>query len=207
MRTLASVEIEIMLILRLLCCLNSSSVRSLKSADRSQSSRVPVPLPEDAYEAIKQAYLIGTDTESEPFKGEAETSESPHPHVMLRSLRVLARLVTARMAVRVPPTMSPSLSAGIAEVAAMSDSTFGKRFRSFYDNSPSPTLPIRKRYRGTSELILDTNSENDEEVEESLGFDSESEDAEDEGPIAEDEDPAARDEGLATGYEGPGMGV
>ncbi|GJV07233.1 hypothetical protein Tco_1344889 [Tanacetum coccineum] len=37
-------------------------------ADGAQSSRVPVPLLEDPYEAIRQAYLDGTNTESEPFE-------------------------------------------------------------------------------------------------------------------------------------------
>nr|GFB81882.1 hypothetical protein [Tanacetum cinerariifolium] len=46
-------------------------------ANEAQSSRVLVPLPEDPYEATRRAYLVGTDTESEPFKGEAETPESP----------------------------------------------------------------------------------------------------------------------------------
>ncbi|GJZ42908.1 hypothetical protein Tco_0590163 [Tanacetum coccineum] len=49
-------------------------------ADRAQRSRVPVPLLDDPYEAIRQAYLVGTDTESEPFEDpiETETPESPH---------------------------------------------------------------------------------------------------------------------------------
>ncbi|GKG57708.1 hypothetical protein Tco_0587306, partial [Tanacetum coccineum] len=55
-----------------------------------------------------------------------------------------------------------SLSASIVEVAAMSDSALRKRFRSPYDSSPSPTLPVWKRYKGTSELILDTDSDEDE---------------------------------------------
>nr|GFB24339.1 hypothetical protein [Tanacetum cinerariifolium] len=63
----------------------------------------------------------------------------------------------------------------------MSDLAFRKRFRSSYDSSSSMSLPVRKRYRGTSELILDTDSEKDKEVEEILDSDSESEDAEDEG--------------------------
>ncbi|GJX59266.1 hypothetical protein Tco_0290656 [Tanacetum coccineum] len=42
-------------------------------ADGAQSSRVPVPLPEDPYEAIRHAYLVGTDTESEPFEDPVET--------------------------------------------------------------------------------------------------------------------------------------
>nr|GFC81342.1 hypothetical protein [Tanacetum cinerariifolium] len=75
-----------------------------------------------------------------------------------------------------------------------------KRFRSSYDSSPSPTLPIRKRYRGTSEHILGADSE---EIDGSSDSDSESRDAEDEGPTAEDEDPATGDEGLATGVGGP----
>nr|GEW61740.1 hypothetical protein [Tanacetum cinerariifolium] len=97
--------------------------------------------------------------------------------------------------------MSLGLAASIAEVAAMSDSGFCKRFRSFYDSSPLPTFPVRKRYRGTSELILDTNSKEDKEVEEGLDSNSVSEDAKDEGPTAEDEDPAAGDEGVAAGDE------
>ncbi|GJW13042.1 hypothetical protein Tco_0017175 [Tanacetum coccineum] len=100
---------------------------------------------------------------------------------------------TARMAVRVPPAMSPGLSASIAEVAAMSDSAFRKRFRSSYESSPSsspPDLPSRKRSRGSFELVEDDEEdeeEEDEEVEESLDSD--------------------RDEGLAAGDEGLGMRV
>nr|GEV35932.1 hypothetical protein [Tanacetum cinerariifolium] len=45
-------------------------------------------------------------------------------------------------------------------------------------------------------------SEEDEEVGESLDFDSVSEDAEDEGPTVEDEDPATGDECLAAGDDG-----
>ncbi|GJT43635.1 hypothetical protein Tco_0952350 [Tanacetum coccineum] len=149
---------------------------SSTQADGAQSSRVPVPLPEDPYEAIRQAYLDGTDTE------------------------------TTRMAIRVPRAMSSGLSAGMAEVAAMFESAFRKRFRSSYESSPSvspPDLPSQKHYHGTSKLVED--SEEDEEIEESMDSDSVSEDAEDEGPTAEDEDPAAEDEGLTAGVEGPGM--
>ncbi|GKF43986.1 hypothetical protein Tco_0130538, partial [Tanacetum coccineum] len=48
-------------------------------ADGAQSSRVPIPLPEDPYEAIRQAYLVGTYTESEPIEDLGTKSpESPH---------------------------------------------------------------------------------------------------------------------------------
>ncbi|GJS05056.1 hypothetical protein Tco_0321564 [Tanacetum coccineum] len=41
---------------------------SSTQADEAQSSRVQVPLSEDPYEAIRHAYLVGTDTESEPIE-------------------------------------------------------------------------------------------------------------------------------------------
>ncbi|GKE82788.1 hypothetical protein Tco_1552788, partial [Tanacetum coccineum] len=191
-------------------------------ADGAQSSRVPVPLPDDPYEAIRQAYLDGTDTESEPFEDliENETPESPHtiapptslPEITSSTLVSILRR-TARMVVRVPPEMSPGLFASMAVVAAMSESLFHKRFRSSYESSSSsspPDLPSRKCYRGTSELVEDDeedDDEEDEEIEKSLDSNNVSEDAEDEGPTVEDEDPTIGDEGLAVGDEGPEKAV
>ncbi|GJW84574.1 putative reverse transcriptase domain-containing protein [Tanacetum coccineum] len=184
-------------------------------ADGAQSSRVPVPLTKDPYEAIRQAYLDGTDTESEPFEDpiDTKTPELPltiAPPISLSEITppvlVLILYRTTCMAVRVPPAMSSGLSVSIKEVEAMSESAFHKRFRSSYESSPSvspPDLPSWKRYRGTSELVED--SEEDEEIEESLDSNSMGEDAEDKGSTAEDEDPAAGDEGLAAGVEGLGM--
>ncbi|GJX90128.1 hypothetical protein Tco_0343454 [Tanacetum coccineum] len=196
----------------------------LSVADGAQSSRVPVPLPEDPYEAIRQAYLDGTDTKSKPFEDpvETETPKSPLTVAPPTSLpeSIPPTLVpilhrTVSMAMRVPLVMSPGLSTSMAEVVAMSESAFHKRFRSFYESLPSsspPDLPSRKRYRDMSELVEDDEDEKDDdeedkEIEESLDSDSVSEDTEDEGPTAEDEDPAAGDEGLAARDEGPGMGV
>nr|GEZ46220.1 hypothetical protein [Tanacetum cinerariifolium] len=69
---------------------------------------------------------------------------------------------SARMAVRTQLTLSPGMSARIAEAAALSPSSFSKRYRSSY-KIPSPssslTLPIQKRYRGTLEPVEDTNDE------------------------------------------------
>ncbi|GKF22199.1 hypothetical protein Tco_0074521, partial [Tanacetum coccineum] len=166
------------------------------------------------------AYLDGTNSESKPFEDliDTETPESPlaiAPPIPLSesTLPVLVPILrrTARMAVRVPHAMSPGVSAGMAKVAAMSEFTFRKRFWSSYESLPSvspPVLPLRKRYRGTSELIEDSEEEDDEEdeeIEESMDSDSVSEDAKDQGPTAEDEDPAAEDEGLTVRVEGPGM--
>nr|GEW90696.1 hypothetical protein [Tanacetum cinerariifolium] len=91
------------------------------------------------------------------------------------------------MAVRVSSAMSPGLSASIAEMVAMSDLAFCKRFRSSYESSPSSSpleLPSHKHSRGTSELVEDKNKndeEEDEEVEKSSDSDSKREDTEDEG--------------------------
>ncbi|GJY10981.1 reverse transcriptase domain-containing protein, chloroplastic [Tanacetum coccineum] len=129
-----------------------------------------------------------------------------HPLTHTSPTLVLFLRRTACIAVRVSPTMSLSLSASIAEVAAMSNSS--------YEISPTsspPGLPSWKRSQGTYELVEDDDEEDeedeDEEVEESSDSDSESEDAEDGGPTAEDEDPAAVDEGLAAGDKGPGIRV
>nr|GFB10506.1 hypothetical protein [Tanacetum cinerariifolium] len=53
---------------------------------------------------------------------------------------------------------------------------------------PSPTLPIRKRYRGTSEPILDTKTEDDESKAEGSGLGSK--ESEDKGPESEGEEAA-----------------
>ncbi|GJZ43074.1 hypothetical protein Tco_0590329 [Tanacetum coccineum] len=146
-------------------------LESSTQADGAQSSRVPVPLPDDPYEAIR----------------------------------------IARMAVRVPHAMSSGLSASMAEVAAMSESALRNRFRSSCESSPSvspPGLPLRKRYRGTSKLVEDSeedDEEEDKEIEENMDSNSVREDAEDEGPTVEDEDPAAKDEGLTAGVESPSI--
>ncbi|GKA64624.1 hypothetical protein Tco_0764331 [Tanacetum coccineum] len=232
---------------------------SRAKADGSQSPRVPVPFPEDPYEAIRQACLVETDIESEPFEDQVETEtlvsshtvasptslpdstppthhtkesedsdtsggrstssdftaplspDHPLTHTSPTLVPFLCR--TARMALRVSPAMSPGLSTSITEVATMSDSAFRKRFRYSYETSPTsspPDLPLRKRSRGTSELVEDNeewdDEEEDEEVEESSGFDSESENAEDEGPAEGDVGLVARDEVLDMRVKSLGLG-
>ncbi|GKE32648.1 hypothetical protein Tco_1451970 [Tanacetum coccineum] len=116
------------------------------------------------------------NTESEPFEDpiDIETPESPlaiAPPIPLSEstppvlVPILCR--TTCMAMRVPHVMSSGLSAGMAEVADMSESAFCKRspFVSSLD------LPSRKRYHGTSELVEESeedDDEEDEEIEESM---------------------------------------
>ncbi|GJW13614.1 hypothetical protein Tco_0017747 [Tanacetum coccineum] len=99
----------------------------------------------------------------------------------VRSLRLLSR----------QPAMSPGHSARVAEAMALLDSTFRKRYRSSYE-TPSPssslTLLVRKRYRGTSELILDNDSEWDELGDKDHGLNDESQGLEDEGLSLEEEE-------------------
>ncbi|GJZ23384.1 hypothetical protein Tco_0560843 [Tanacetum coccineum] len=45
-------------------------------ADGSQSSRVPVLLPDDPYVAVRKAQLVDTYTESDPKEAPSETEES-----------------------------------------------------------------------------------------------------------------------------------
>nr|GFA92351.1 hypothetical protein [Tanacetum cinerariifolium] len=141
---------------------------SSTQVDRAQSSGVPVPLSKDPYEAIRQAYLVGTDTESEPFEGKARTHESPHI-VVPPTCHVEE---TARMAVHVPHVMSPGLSDGIAEVAAMSDSAFRK---------------------SEEDEEVEESPDSDSESE---GAEDEGPTTEDEDHVARDEGLAARVEGL-----------
>ncbi|GJU05789.1 hypothetical protein Tco_1122219 [Tanacetum coccineum] len=142
--------------------------------------------PKDPNEAIRRAYLVGTDTEFEPFKDPVETEapESPHsvapptslPDSIPPTLIPIIRK-TAHMAVHVPPAMSSGLSA-VDDI----------KYRLFYS------------------IEEENEEEEDEEIKESLNFNSESEDTEDEGPTIEDEDPAIGDEGLAARDESPAMG-
>ncbi|GKF09637.1 hypothetical protein Tco_0043861, partial [Tanacetum coccineum] len=150
---------------------------SITHADGAQSSRVPVPLPDDPYSFGFRVPLMGeefvavepsgtrTDSSHSSASSNSTTplsldhplthgSPTPTPTCALFYNR------TARMTVRAQSLTSPGHSTRVTEAIALSDSAFHKGYRSSYETPlPSPTLLVRKRYRGTSELILDTNSE------------------------------------------------
>ncbi|GJV34601.1 hypothetical protein Tco_1395001 [Tanacetum coccineum] len=162
--------------------------------------------------AVRQTHLVDTDIESDPEEAPSEIEEfqplfsmapitggefevskpsdtritSSHhcyPLTQASPTRVLFHCRTTCMAVRTQPTLSLGMSARIAEAAALSPSSFRKRYRSSYETpspSSSPILPIRKRYRGTSELVEDPE-------EESSDSDTKREGSEDEGPSSDDE--------------------
>ncbi|GKA66661.1 hypothetical protein Tco_0766469, partial [Tanacetum coccineum] len=118
-----------------------------------------------------------------PTSSDFTTPLSPdHPltHASPTLVPILRR--TTRMAVRVPPAMSPGLSASIEKVVAMSNSTFHKS---------------RDKEEEEEDDEEDDDEEEDEEIDESLDSDSESEEAEDEAPVVE----TAVGEPLGLGYE------
>ncbi|GKF01037.1 hypothetical protein Tco_0027960, partial [Tanacetum coccineum] len=121
---------------------------------------------------------------------------------------------TALMTVLAQPVMSPGHSAGVAEAMALLDSPLCKRYKSSYETSPSslsPTLLVRKRYRGTSELILDTDSEEDEigeedtDEDEGHGLDDEGHGLDYEGHGLDDESHGLDDEGNSVESDGLGL--
>ncbi|GKE04995.1 hypothetical protein Tco_1397013 [Tanacetum coccineum] len=142
---------------------------------------------------LMQAQLVNTDTESDLKEAPSEAEESQP------------------LGSRVPFMSEEFEASEPSEAAALSPSSFRNRYRSSYKTpspSLSPTLPVQKRYRGTSELILDINSEEDELGEEDTekdeedrssdvdeererGLDDEGQDLEDEGPSMEEEEEAA----------------
>nr|GEZ07637.1 hypothetical protein [Tanacetum cinerariifolium] len=91
------------------------------------------------------------------------SSDHPLTQTSPTSICVLYYQSIACMVVRTQPTLSPGMSAQIAEAAALSPSSF------------------RKRYRGTSDLVEDTEDE-------SLDSDTERMGLEDEGPSSEEEE-------------------
>nr|GFA17249.1 hypothetical protein [Tanacetum cinerariifolium] len=126
--------------------------------------------------------LISSDSTTPLLPNHPLTHVSPTP----TPTRVSFHRRTARMAVHTQPTLSSGMSARIAEATALSLSSFRKRYRSSYETSSpssSSTLSVRKRYRCTSELIFDTDSEGDELGEEDTKEDKEDKKEEEEAVL------------------------
>nr|GEU50594.1 hypothetical protein [Tanacetum cinerariifolium] len=99
---------------------------------------------------------------------------------------------------RTHPAMSPGLSTRVTEAMIVSPLPFHKRYRSSYKTpllSSSPTLPIRKRYQGTSELVEDTEDESSDSDTKGEGLEDESLGLEDEGLGSEEEEKEAAPKG------------
>ncbi|GJT60079.1 hypothetical protein Tco_1003612 [Tanacetum coccineum] len=200
----------------------------ITQADGAQSSRVPVLLPDDPYVASlgSRVPLMGeefvavepsgtrTDSSHSSISSYSTTPLSPdHPFTHFlptpTPTRVSFHRSIALMAMHTQSTLSPGMSASVAEATALSPSSFRKRYRSSYEtsSSSSQTFPMRKRYRDTSELILDTDSEGDKLGDEDIDEDEkdESSDADDEGQGLDDEGRGLDDEIHSVKSDGLGL--
>ncbi|GKF08274.1 hypothetical protein Tco_0042498, partial [Tanacetum coccineum] len=157
-----------------------------------------IPLTNEKFEASKpsdtrtaSSYSLTSSDSTTPLSPDHPlTQASPTP----TPTRALFHHRTARIAVLTQPTLSPGMSARIAKATALSPSSFFKRYRSSYETpspSSSPTLPIQKRYRGTPELIEDTEDESSDLNAKREGSKDEGHGLEDEGPGLEEEEEAA----------------
>ncbi|GJW76594.1 hypothetical protein Tco_0138276 [Tanacetum coccineum] len=145
------------------------------NAKESQLLGFRVPIVSEEFKAFKP---LGTRTDSSYSSASSDSTTPLSPDHPLT---------------HVSPTPIPtraSLHPRVAEVMALSDSGFRKRYRSSYE-TPSPTHPIRKRYRGTSELILDIDKrERESSDDEDRGLDDEGHGLEGEGLGLEGEEAA-----------------
>ncbi|GJZ46223.1 hypothetical protein Tco_0593819 [Tanacetum coccineum] len=148
---------------------------TITQADGAQSSRVPIPLPDDPYVAIdpgtefEASELLGTRTVSSHSLVSSDSTSPFSPDHPLS---------------HVSPTPTPTRVCF----------TIGPHVSSYETQSPSssPTLHVRKKYRGTSELILDTDNEEGQGLDdEGQGLDVEGQGSEDEGPGMKEAEEAA----------------
>ncbi|GJZ52974.1 hypothetical protein Tco_0607859 [Tanacetum coccineum] len=183
--------------------------KSSTQADGAQSSRVLTPFPEDPYEAVRQACLVETDTESEPFEDpiDTETPESPH-YVASPTPLPDSTPPTCHTKESESSDTSGARSTSSDSTAPLSPDhplthtspTPTPTRASFHHNCsydcacPAPHVPW---YQGTSELILDTDSEEDEIGEEDTN--------EDEGRGLDDEGHGLDNEGHGLDDEGHGL--
>ncbi|GJT40333.1 hypothetical protein Tco_0940198 [Tanacetum coccineum] len=169
---------------------------TITQADRAQSSREAPSEAEESQPLGSRVPLMSEEFEASELSGTRTISSHSSASSDFTA-------PTARMTVRAHPSMSLGYSARVAEAMTLSDSAFHKRYRSSNETpspSPSPILLVWKRYRGTSELILDTDSERDE-----LGDENTEEDREDESSDSDDEREGRGldDEGQGLEDEGP----
>ncbi|GKB95205.1 hypothetical protein Tco_0981342, partial [Tanacetum coccineum] len=153
------------------------------SSDHTPTSSDPtpvLPLTDKEFEASEPSDTRITSSHS-TAPSDATAPLSPnHPLTQTTPTPTLSQPLyyrrTARMAVRTQPTLSPGFSTRLTEAMALSPSSFCKRYRSSYETpsssaspAPSPTLHIWKRYWGTFEPILGTETKDDESEAEGAG--------------------------------------
>ncbi|GKE40439.1 hypothetical protein Tco_1463844 [Tanacetum coccineum] len=137
-------------------------------AEGSQPLGSRVPLTDEEFEASEPLDTRTTSSHSSASSDSTTPLSPNHPLTQVSPTPTPTRASfsrrTARMTMRTQPTLSLGMLARILEATTLSPSSFHKRYKSSYETSSSSslTLPVWKRYIGTSELILETDSEGDE---------------------------------------------
>ncbi|GKB89313.1 hypothetical protein Tco_0961585, partial [Tanacetum coccineum] len=138
-------------------------------ADRALSPRVPVPFPKDPYEAIRQAYLVETETPRSPHIVASPTllpdSTPPTRHAedSVDSDTSGARSTPSDSTAPLSPDhplahASPTLVPILRRTTRMA-------IRVLPAISPGLSSSIAEHYRGTFELVEDNEEEGDDEEE------------------------------------------
>nr|GEV16990.1 hypothetical protein [Tanacetum cinerariifolium] len=199
-------------------------LETITQADGAQSSRTLILFPDDPYVAVRQTHLVDTDTKSNPEEApsEAEEWEPLGSRVPLMSEEFEASKPSGFKFINsIPFSIQSSIFLKHnLPLQPRWENDPGKLFTApeFIErgvkspdqtplSSSSLTLLVQKRYRGTTELILDTDSEGDELANEDTEEDveDESQGLDDEGQGLDDEGQGLDDEGQGLEDEGPSM--
>ncbi|GJU24366.1 hypothetical protein Tco_1162987 [Tanacetum coccineum] len=153
-------------------------------------------VPETIKSKAKCKSPIATDIEFEPFEDPIEIEETQLLYYRAAPLLPNYTLAAPDYTLDTPHSDEDSepMESFVTRIASPSGSTSPLSPTPSSSASPasSPILPIQKRYWGTSEPILDTETEGDESEAEGTG--SESEESEGEGPGSEGEEAAYEDQ-------------
>nr|GEV06233.1 hypothetical protein [Tanacetum cinerariifolium] len=183
-------------------------LETITPIERARDFPMITPLHDDPYMLVRQAYThIVAYIKFEPLEDLVKTKETQPLSLKATPLSPNYTLASLDYTFDTPhsnqdsdpmeafKTRTASPSDRVTKAMNVSPLSFRKRYKSSYEtpsSSASPasslTLPTRKRYRGTSEPILDNKTERDESKAE--GTDSECEESEDEGLSSESEETA-----------------
>ncbi|GKD70227.1 hypothetical protein Tco_1324317 [Tanacetum coccineum] len=172
---------------------------TITQADKAQSSRVPVPLPDDPYVAVRQAQSLrllirqGTRTDSSHSSASSDSTTPllpDHPLTQVSPTPTPTRASfhhrTACIIMRAQPAMSFGHSARVAEAMALSDSAFCKR----------GVLGVRHSDEDGEDESSDADDERERLDDEGHGLDDKGHGLDDKGHGLDDKDHGLEDEGL-----------
>nr|GEY15827.1 hypothetical protein [Tanacetum cinerariifolium] len=158
--------------------------KTITQADGAQSSRVPTPLPNDPYVAVREAQLVDIDTESEPEEAPSEADES---HPLGSRVPLMGEEFEA-----FEPSGTRTIS---SHSSASSDSTAPlSPDHPLTHASPTPTATRVSFHRRTARMVVHADREGHGLDDEGHGLDDEVHGLNDEGHCLEDEGPGSEKE-------------